>query len=92
MQRLAEIGRTQVDKLTKRHLNLILELYNDSRDSKHTKNFNEINAGLQLAEQWPDLFECEKIGFNGVRSTYNFRIKRPLGWIPVFLKENNIHI
>lgn len=74
-------------KLTKRQADLVTWLYNEHLESCLISNFNKINASLKLAEDYPDLFSCEKYGFNGARWTYNFTVKR-LGMIPEFLKPD----
>ena len=66
----------------------IERLYNNSLSSSHIKHFTLIDQALDLSAEFPDLFSCERCGYDGSRSTYNFEIKR-LGYIPDFLKGCN---
>jgi hypothetical protein len=75
-----------MSKLNKRQNDLILELYNEHLESCYIKNLHKINAALDLAYEYSDMFDCERVGFDGVRSVYNFKIKK-LGYIPDFLRE-----
>jgi len=72
-------------KLTKTQKDLILDLYNDHRDSCLTKGLRQANAALALAQDYPQYFECSQYG-ERYRCMYNFKIKL-IGYMPDFLKE-----
>ncbi len=76
-------------KLTKTQLDLITWLYNEHLESGITRGLRQADAALRLAQDYPDMFDCEQYG-ERYKTQYSFKIKK-LGYVPDFLKQHGYY-
>ena len=69
--------------LLKTEFNFLADMYNLNKDYCYVVGLRKRNIALKLAQECPDLFNCDKASAQGTTllKTYRFSVKR-LGYLP----------